>query len=186
MTKFGRLKIVTEAGRNWQGHRLCECLCDCGRVIVARLSALKNDHTRSCGCLQKEIATRNIVSANTKHGEASSIAMTAEYKAWASMHRRCRNPSQNRYKHYGGRGIRICERWNNYQAFLSDVGRKPSTLHSLDRIDVNGHYEPTNVRWATREQQAKNKRRFTLPADELSAMQDRLQRYEKLFGPLPC
>lgn len=86
---------------------------------------------------------------------------TVEYATWAGVKARCLNPNRPGYKDYGGRGIRICERWkNSYLAFLEDMGRKPSTKHSLDRIDNNGNYEPGNCRWATDVEQRTNKRRM--------------------------
>ena len=94
------------------------------------------------------------------HGEAARGKETPEHRAWRAMKRRCDNPHCSQYADYGGRGIRVCERWSrSYPAFLADMGRKPSPHHSLDRIRVNGDYEPGNVRWATREQQISNTRR---------------------------
>ncbi len=95
-----------------------------------------------------------------RHGEAGgkTSPRTAEYKAWAEMRKRVMNPSSKRYEAYGGRGITICARWELYENFLADMGRKPSPRHSLDRIDNDGSYEPNNCRWATRSQQMKNRR----------------------------
>ena len=93
------------------------------------------------------------------HGEALQAGRTIEYWAWASMKRRCNNPHARGYPDYGGRGIQVCERWNRYENFLADMGRKPSPAHSLDRIDVDGNYQPSNCRWATKNQQASNTRK---------------------------
>lgn len=83
-----------------------------------------------------------------------------EFAAWRGMRHRCNSPKNSAWKNYGGRGIKVCERWqSSYEAFLADVGRRPSPTHSLDRIDVNGNYEPDNVRWATRDEQSQNQRR---------------------------
>lgn len=84
--------------------------------------------------------------------------MTPTYAAWASMKSRCNNPNHTSYKRYGARGIRVCERWNEFEAFLNDVGERPSPKHSLDRIDNDGNYEPCNVRWATSLEQNRNTR----------------------------
>lgn len=93
-----------------------------------------------------------------EHGE-SNRSITPEYRAWKQMLRRCHTSTSTSYAYYGGRGIRVCRRWrDSYETFLADVGRRPSSEHSLDRRDNNGHYEPRNVRWATRSEQAQNKR----------------------------
>lgn len=94
------------------------------------------------------------------HGHTIGKRIPSEYNTWKGMRRRCLNPSNPRYALYGGRGIRVCDRWlDSFQAFLDDVGPKPSPAHSLDRIDTNGDYEPGNVRWATQQTQCRNQRR---------------------------
>lgn len=95
---------------------------------------------------------------HAKHGEASHSHRSVEYNAWRQMRQRCNDPKNKHYKHYGGRGIRVCERWDEFTLFLQDMGRRPEK-HSLDRIDVDGNYEPANCRWADAFTQRHNQRR---------------------------
>lgn len=115
-----------------------------------------------------------------RHRESTWAASTVEYAAWTRMIRRCENPRHRAYPYYGGRGIRVCARWRaSYAAFLADMGRRPSPRHQLDRIDNEGHYEPGNVRWATREEQQRNTRatRWVVVHGERLALSDAVERY---------
>lgn len=111
-----------------------------------------------------------------------SGALTPEYISWCKMRSRCNQPTAHNYKHYGGRGIRICMRWGSFQKFLSDMGPRPSKRHTLERIDVNGHYEPRNCRWATRSEQTKNMRRNHLIT--LGGVTRCISEWEKITGLL--
>jgi hypothetical protein len=110
----------------------------------------------SCGCFQQEQASK----ANTTHGDSRRNGKrTPEYQAWTGMIKRCSNPSEIGFRHYGGRGIKVCERWrHSFPNFLADMGRKPSPKHSIERNDNDGNYEPSNCRWATQKEQIHNKR----------------------------
>lgn len=93
----------------------------------------------------------------TKHINGKRVA-TPEYRAWQSLKNRCTNPNARDYPYYGGRGIKVCQRWlNSFENFLADMGRRPTPQHSLDRIDPDGDYEPSNCRWATKQEQARNR-----------------------------
>jgi hypothetical protein len=147
--KFGRLTVLEEYGRAKYGHFLWLCVCEDGNKCVVRGAHLNSGHSASCGCLQVERIT--------KHGHNTLNGQTPEYKAWQNARERCTNPNKDSYSYYGGRGIEFL--FTAFEEFLAEVGLRPSDQHSIDRIDVDGHYAPGNVRWATAKQQANNKRR---------------------------
>lgn len=131
------------------------CSCDCGNEAEVESYKLRSGHTRSCGCLVAETAG----SLNLSHGDARVGAITPEFKAWQGMKERCLCETNHAYGDYGGRGIKVCDRWlNDFPQFLRDMGRRPSPDHSLDRRKVDGDYEPSNCRWATRLEQNCNRR----------------------------
>ena len=149
---FNRLTVIQESGRNKFGQIEWLCLCDCGNEVSVVRARLKGGHTQSCGCLLLEWVKTD----KRKHGGRH----TAEYHIWLDMKQRCSNPNNIGYPNYGGRGIKVCERWMNFENFISDVGKRPSPRHSLDRYpDMNGGYGPNNFRWATRDQQQNNVRK---------------------------
>lgn len=148
--KFGRLTVLGRAAN--KGRRtMWECLCDCGNVKNIVADSLQCGKSRSCGCLKRDISENPAI----KHGYAGS----AIYVAWVSMKQRCFNSNHPGYKDYGGRGVTVCDRWadDGFINFLKDMGNRPDGL-TLDRIDNDGNYEPSNCRWATQEQQNINKR----------------------------
>ena len=154
---FGRLTVIASAGANLRSQSLWICLCECGNLTEVAGYSLKSANTRSCGCLGREsrIAPRT-------HGFTVGRRLPPEYLLWCNIIQRCTNPKNRVWKHYGGRGITICELWrNDFAAFLSDVGRRPQPSLTLDRINNDGNYEPGNMRWATRSVQNKNRRRFS-------------------------
>jgi hypothetical protein len=129
------------------------CRCDCGgeRVVVGS-ELQKQKVTRCVGCRQEQLKGNGF---SRRHGMTASPI----YASWRAMRERCTNPNHHAWHNYGGRGITVCDRWkDSFETFLADVGERPSLEHSLDRIVNDGHYEPGNVRWATKSEQARNRR----------------------------
>lgn len=126
------------------------CRCDCGKEKAVIAPSLKNGDSKSCGCHRDKLASER---AKT-HG----LTNTPEHRCWVSMRSRCSNPKVPNFMDYGGRGITVCERWNVFENFLEDMGKRPSKNHSLDRKESNGNYEPGNCRWATQQEQTDNRR----------------------------
>jgi hypothetical protein len=153
--KFGRLTILEEAEQKGS-CRYVRCRCDCGRETITRWSGVKGGHTASCGCLQRESAA---VTAKLAHDALRTHGMsrTRFYRIWRLMKSRCLDPRAEDYKHYGARGIRVCDAWLRFEPFLADmyaaylehVRAHGATNTSIDRIDSRGHYEPANCRFAT-------------------------------------
>jgi hypothetical protein len=154
--RFGRLVVIERAGSSAQGQARWMCLCACDTSVIVNAVRLKCGKTQSCGCLRREISmARALV-----HGEGGLVSRSTEYVAWLSMKARCTNPHNREYAYYGGRGIAVCKRWlRSYKNFLSDMGRRPSRHHSLDRRNNEKGYYPKNCRWATKYEQNRNTRR---------------------------
>jgi hypothetical protein len=160
--RFTRLLVLELLPERNGGHRMFRCLCDCGTTKTIAGSDLVNGRVKSCGCLKIEVCSERLLTApiGRSHGYTANGEQHALYSTWISMRHRCTNVKRKQYKDYGGRGIKVCARWQGRQGFanfLADMGERPDGL-TLDRIDNEGNYEPGNCRWATWKQQAANKR----------------------------
>jgi ribosomal protein S16 len=148
---FGRLTVIERLGQNPSGAYLWKCSCSCGGTATCVGAALKNGNSTSCGCARNE----KTVARNTRHNQSYSL----EYSTWCAMKKRCQNTSDTYFADYGGRGIQVCARWDgSFEFFLQDMGPRPSADYSIERSNVNGHYEPNNCYWATQLEQARNRR----------------------------
>lgn len=148
--RFGRLLVTHHAGSDGR-NAIFKCLCDCGATSVLPGARLRFGNTTSCGCYRREIE----VIAGVTHG----LSRAPEYRIWWDMKRRCRDPRQIGFKNYGGRGITVCDRWNDFANFYQDMGPRPTPKHSIERKNNDRGYTPENCTWATHKEQANNTRR---------------------------
>lgn len=158
--RFGSLTVVSLdvepiPTRNGYSIKRCQCRCDCGAEVLVRQSSLKTGNTGSCGCQGSRVTIQQRM---LRHGLTTNGNTSPEVAALYRAVQRCYNPNDKKYYRYGARGITVCAEWRNRpELFVQHIGPRPSSSHSLHRIDNDGHYEPGNVRWATSEEQARHR-----------------------------
>lgn len=172
--KFGRLSPLLDTGKRKQGQAVWLCNCDCGNVCEVQSGNLRSGNTKSCGCLNSEKRK----TSSLRHGEFKDGTQSPEWTTWWSMISRCKYPSTYAYPWYGGKGIKVCDRWlgeNGFSNFLADMGRRPGKGWSIDRIDPSGDYEPSNCRWLTTSENSSRARRVKQAAER----QDQIRRWKE-------
>jgi len=154
-TRFGRLTIIKRTGLDETSKYykpMVLCLCDCGKEIIKNLYDITSGHTKSCGCLRDE-------GRKPIHGMTKS----PEWNTWCHIKQRCYDKNAKDFKRYGGRGIKMCDKWlNSFEAFFSDMGHRPFPNYTIERINNNGNYEPKNCAWIHHDKQALNRRNNTI------------------------
>jgi len=173
--RFGRLIVLEKSKEPYKNHIKWVCKCDCGKTKSVSSICLVSGTTKSCGCLRHDTNLRKIA-----HGKSR----TSIYWVWSTMKGRCQNPSNKSYKHYGGRGIKVCESWSKFENFLKDMGERPSEKYSLERIDNDGDYCPENCKWATKAEQIANRRTSLSKVMELKAKSEKLEKQVALLVAL--
>jgi hypothetical protein len=149
-TKIGRWTVLEYVGMKGKSNSYYSCRCDCGTLSTVSTQSLTSGN--STRCLHCRSGGHKI------HGHNRNNKPTPTYKTWHTMKIRCSNPKSNRWKYYGGKGVKVCERWNDFKNFLADMGERPVGM-TLDRINTNGDYTPDNCKWSTYKEQNNNRRK---------------------------
>lgn len=170
--RFGRLVVVAKAGLNKWNQQLWNCKCECGKNKIIIGNNLQKGHTKSCGCFRRE--------KTTTHG----MGFIPENWIWRSMKTRCSNENEIGYKNYGGRGIKVCNRWLKFENFFEDMGLRPSSKHTLERVDNEKGYCPENCIWDTRTNNNRNQRirKDNKTGHKGIAWLDRIKKYTAVIG----
>lgn len=153
--RFAHLVAVRPSDKKSKVGTLWVCRCDCGNLTEVDSLKLRSGHTKSCGCLKERTLAAG---TNKSHGMSKN---SRTYKTWKEMRQRCNNPNNDKWQWYGGRGIKVCERWASFENFLADMGERPENK-TLDRIDNNADYEPGNCRWITQLEQTRRQEKNKL------------------------
>jgi len=169
---YGRLTVISSAPPGRPGETRWLCRCECGKEKIASTRKLRSGKAVSCGCKSAEWVASfggrfvdKAMETVRKHGHAAGGARTSEYDSWVSMRQRCTNPNDSAWDRYGARGITVCKRWDSFEAFLADMGPKPTPKHTIDRLRPAGNYEPGNCRWATKAEQGQENKRPLIPME---------------------
>ena len=183
--RYSVLEVEVRVNKNKTKTSWAKCQCDCGAIKWVRLSGIKRGTTKSCGCYSKEMRTNKKGNNhhNYTHGYFIDGKPTATYESWRSMMTRCYNKNSNRFYLYGAVGIKVCDRWHDFKNFLDDMGIRPSSSHTLDRVDGDKGYSPDNVRWANKSEQAINRKttRFFTINGETKCLKEWSRIYEKKY-----